>query len=170
MTLGTRITIMKQGYIQQVDHPITVYDHPSNMFVAGFVGSPAMNFINGMIRKEDGKFVFVTDAFKVWLPDNLYDEFEKLQDKDWILGIRPEDVLDKQTAMYLKKDFNFLEAEVEFSEVLGSENFIHMRLGEVRFVSKVDAHIIPKIGEKMSVAMDLRKMHLFDRTTTKKII
>lgn len=170
MTLGSRITIMKDGIIQQIEKPLSVYDHPSNMFVAGFIGSPAMNFLHGYIKKEEGKFVFVTDSIKVWLPDNLYSEFEALPDKEWVLGIRPEDVLDKQSAMYLKKDFNFLKAEVEFSEILGSENYIHLKVGKDRFTSKVDPHITPSGSEKIEVAMDLRKMHLFDKDNTLAVI
>ncbi len=170
MTLGTRITIMKDGHIQQVEKPLEVYDRPANMFVAGFIGSPAMNFLHGYIKKEEGKFVFVTDSIKVWLPDNLYTEFEALPDKEWVLGIRPEDVLDKQSAMYLKKDFNFLKAEVEFSEILGSENYIHLKAGKDRFVSKVDPHITPATSEKIEVAMDLRRMHLFDKENTLAVI
>ncbi len=170
MTLGSRIVIMNEGTIQQIDHPIEVYDNPANMFIASFIGSPAMNFIEGEIKKEEGKFIFKTNAFKVWLPDNLYDEFEELKDKEWVLGIRPENVLDKHTAEYMKADFNHLKATVEFSEVLGSENFIHMKLGDSKFTAKVDPHINPTPGNELEVAMDLRKMHIFDKTTRKVII
>lgn len=171
MTLGDRIVIMNNGLIQQMDTPLSVYDNPANMFVAGFIGSPAMNFFEGVVEKQkDAKFIFKTPAYTLYLPDHLFDEFEKVKNTECLLGIRPEDVLDKKTAQFQKKDFNLHQADVDFNEVLGSENFLHMKAGELRFTAKVDSHINPEPGESIEVAFDLRKMHLFDKRTQKVII
>ena len=170
MTLGNRIVIMSDGLIQEVDDPIAIYDNPCNLFVAGFIGSPPMNFLSGQVRKEDQKFVFDTGAFKVWLPVDLYSSLEPLQDREFILGVRPEDILDKHTAELQKKDYNIQNAKVSFSEVLGSENYLHLSLGTQKFIAKVDSHINPVPGEHVEIAMDLHKMHLFDKETTKAII
>jgi multiple sugar transport system ATP-binding protein len=170
MTLGSRIVIMNNGIIQQVDNPVQVYDNPANVFVAGFIGSPSTNFFDGMVQKEQGKFVFNTSAFKLYLPDHLYDEFEQTKDQECLLGIRPEDILDKKTAEHQKKDFNLHKCEVDFSEILGSENYLHMKMGEFRFIAKVDSHITPVAGDKIEVAFDLRRMHLFDKKTHRVII
>jgi len=170
MTLGDRIVIMNGGLIQQIDKPIEVYDNPANMFVAGFIGSPAMNFFDGLVQKEKDKFVFETQAYKLYLPDHLYDEFEKIKGNNCLLGIRPEDVLDKKTAELQKKNFNLHPATVEFNEVLGSENFLHMKVGEVAFTAKVDSHINPKAGDSIEVAFDLRKMHIFDKKSQRVVI
>lgn len=172
MTLGDRIVIMNSGIIQQVNSPITVYDKPSNMFVASFIGSPSMNFFEGIVEKEKDtqKFTFQTAVNKLYLPDHLYDEFEKIKGVECLLGIRPEDVLDKKTAELQKKDFNLYKAEVDFNEVLGSENFLHMQSGELKFTAKVDSHINPKSGDKIEIAFDLRKMHLFDKKTHQALV
>lgn len=170
MTLGNRIVLMNKGNIEQIGPPLEVYDHPANIYVGSFIGSPAMNFMAGRLTKEDGKFVFKTDSFKLWLPEPLYDEFEKLQDRDWILGIRTENILDKATAEFIHADFNLMKATVEFSEILGSDNYIHMKSGDLRFIAKVDPDISPSPGDQLEVALDLRKLHLFDPITQYAVI
>ncbi|MFA5879529.1 MAG: sn-glycerol-3-phosphate ABC transporter ATP-binding protein UgpC [Candidatus Margulisiibacteriota bacterium] len=171
MTLGTRVVVMNQGYIQQIDAPIEVYDNPANMFVAGFIGSPAMNFFTGIVDlTHDKKYIFQTSGFQLYLPENLSSEFDKIKGNECILGIRPEDILDKKSAEYLNKNFNLHKATVDFSEVLGSENYLHMKLGENNFIAKVDPHINPLPGEFIEVAFDLRKMHIFDKETKNLII
>ena len=173
MTLGDRIVIMHDGKIQQADSPISIYDKPENKFVAGFIGSPPMNFLAGQVKKEkDGKFVFQTANIKVWLPDNnnIYDEFEKCKDKDLILGVRPEEVLDKESARHYGKDYNIMKAQIDFCEILGSENFIHLSMGTDKIIAKVESHITPLPGDTVEIAIDLGKMHLFDPVTQKAII
>ncbi len=170
MTLGNRIVIMKDGLIQAADDPIVIYDRPGNIFVGGFIGSPPMNFLRGQVRKEDRKFVFDAGSFKVWLPVDLYEHLENMQEREFVLGVRPEDILDRRTAELQKKDYNIMNAKVEFSEVLGSENYLHLSLGTQKFIAKVDAHINPLPGDHVEIAMDLHKMHLFDPESTQVII
>ncbi len=171
MTLGSRVVVMHQGYIQQVNSPIEVYDNPANMFVAGFIGSPQMNFFHGLVKEtKDKKYTFFADGFELYLPDNLYSEFKKMKETECILGIRPEDVLDKHTAESLGKSFNLHKATVDFSEVLGSENYLHMKLGNQSFIAKVDSHINPLPNDNLEVAFDLRRMHLFNKDTKELII
>ncbi|MFC1616926.1 ABC transporter ATP-binding protein [Candidatus Margulisiibacteriota bacterium] len=170
MTLGSRIVIMHEGIIQQLDKPVAVYDNPNNMFVAGFIGSPPMNFFPGQVKVKENKYIFETESCELFLPDNLDDEFKKIKGTDVVLGVRPEDILDKKSAQLQKKDFNLHEVCVDFNEVLGNENVLHITMGNNRFVAKVESHINPATNDKIEVAFDLRKMHVFDKDTRKVII
>ena len=171
MTLGDRIIIMHDGKIQQADSPVKIYDNPQNIFVGGFIGSPPMNFFSGQVVKNgEGKFVFQTANFKVWLPDNLYEEFEKVKERDLVLGVRPEYVLDKESARHYGKDFNIMKARIDFCEILGAENYIHLSIGSDKLIAKVESHINPLSGEEIEIAIDLGKMHLFDPSTKESII
>lgn len=171
MTLGNRICIMKDGIIQQVDQPISIYDNPGNVFVGGFIGSPSMNFIDGVINKKDKKYIFEANStqFDVTGAD-LANEFDKILGQDIILGIRPEDVYDKKTADTLSVNFDSTKAVVDFAELLGSETFLHVTVGAEKLVVKVDPHINPAIGDKIDIVSNLKKLHVFDRATQKVII
>ncbi|HAR62135.1 MAG: glycerol-3-phosphate ABC transporter ATP-binding protein [Candidatus Margulisiibacteriota bacterium] len=171
MTLGNRIVIMKDGVIQQVDQPISIYDNPRNIFVGGFIGSPSMNFINGMLVKEKDIFIFDTGAVRFNLNGlGLDDKLQETIGKDVVLGVRPEDIYDENTAKSLNFTGSEHQVEVEFSELLGAETYLHICLGKEQMVVKVDPHICPQIGEKVNVVMNLKKMHLFDKVSSEVII
>jgi multiple sugar transport system ATP-binding protein len=170
MTLGDRIAIMNEGKMQQCENAITVYDQPANRFVAGFVGSPAMNFMDGRISKKGDVYSFEAGDFKLPLPANLNSEFEKVLNKPTTLGVRPSDLYDKTAADWLKQEMPSLNAKVDFSELLGSENFIHVKVGNTTMAVRVDSHILGNIGQTFPVFFNLNKMHLFDTVTSQRIL
>lgn len=171
MTLGNRIVIMKDGVIQQVDSPISIYENPANVFVGGFIGSPAMNFVKGIVKKNKNSMVFETEAFSICLDNlGLEGELNKILGSEVVFGIRPEDVYEKKSAAILGVEGAKVSAVVEFAELLGSETYLHASIGDGSFVVKVDPHINPAIGEKVDVVMNLKKLHLFDSKNKEVII
>lgn len=164
MTMATRIVIMKDGYVQQIGTPIEIFNHPVNRFVAGFIGSPAMNFFDA--RYEDGYVTFVTGQ-KVKLPESLI--VDKEIPNKIIFGIRPEDMYDGygyQASLYPDALF---EAKVILAELLGNEYYVHTNFAYQDVVSKFpSSHHIEK-GETVKFCMDLKHCHIFDPVTEKAI-
>ncbi len=164
MTMATRIVIMKDGYVQQIGTPIEIFNHPVNRFVAGFIGSPAMNFFDA--RYEDGYVTFVTGQ-RVKLPESLI--VDKQIPNKIIFGIRPEDMYDGygyQASLYPDALF---EAKVILAELLGNEYYVHTNFAYQDVVSKFpSSHHIEK-GETVKFCMDLTHCHIFDPVTEKAI-
>ncbi len=164
MTMATRIVIMKDGYVQQIGTPIEIFNHPVNRFVAGFIGSPAMNFFDA--RYEDGYVTFVTGQ-RVKLPESLV--VDKQIPNKIIFGIRPEDMYDGygyQASLYPDALF---EAKVILAELLGNEYYVHTNFAYQDVVSKFpSSHHIEK-GETVKFCMDLNHCHIFDPVTEKAI-
>ena len=171
MTLGDRIAVMNDGIIQQCAPAITVYDAPSNIFVGGFIGSPAMNFINGRISKKSQSYEFESAVFKLQLPKDLVSEYNKILDKDVVLGIRPTDIYDKTALpwLHLEKE-QPVTATVDFSEKLGMENYVYVHIDQQQLTARVDSHIECKENQKIDLYFNLKKMHLFDAATQKVLI
>ena len=170
MTLGDRIAVMHEGLIQQCESPVTVYDMPANKFVAGFIGSPAMNFFEGQVVLKNNQHIFLTEGFELVLPSALKEELSKAVNIKTVLGIRPTDLYDQTAADFLKVDLPAITAKVDFSELLGSENYIHSKIGKQAVVVKADPHIVGKIGSSFKVFFNLKRLHLFDHATQKRII
>lgn len=169
MTLGNKIAVMKDGKILQFDEPLKVYENPVNKFVAGFLGSPPMNFINGRIIKKDGKFYFDGESFRVKIIEEMYKPLEQYEGKEVILGIRPENIYDKLFASGATPD-NTVVATNEVVETMGSENHLYLSVGKHTFVAVVDAHNKPSIGTTMEVVFDMQRVHFFDPTTEETIV
>ena len=173
MTMGTRIVVMKDGFIQQVDAPQNLYDYPVNMFVAGFIGTPQMNFFKGILSKK-GKNLYVTfNNNTIRLPESFT---KKLVDADYIgkeiiLGVRPEDFHDEEVFIANSPN-SVIEAYVDVVERLGSETLLYLTMEgcEDNFIAKVD----PRSGvERHSVnkfAIDVNHIHLFDAETERTIL
>ncbi len=160
MTMATRIVVMNKGYIMQVGEPKEIYDKPANIFVAGFIGTPPMNFING---KVSGKGVFETGPYKIQLPE---DKFEVVRqngfiDKPIILGIRAEDIHDDEIVMKAHPD-GVLNVVVDVAELLGSETNIYTDINGSSVIAKVDARTNIHMGDKIKLGFDLNKLHFFD--------
>ena len=174
MTLGNRIAIMKDGVLQQCDEPMKVYRQPDNKFVAGFIGSPAMNFVEGLVSQAQDKFYFEGQNFKVELPAGLTDELSECcrAGRRVILGIRPENIWDVRRNKETQgmPQMAPLAAAVDFCEILGSETFVHLKAGDDALVAKASPLINLESGDKIAVMFDLRQVHLFDKETTKTII
>lgn len=169
MTLGDRIVVMKDGIIQQIGTPIEIYNKPANKFVAGFIGSPPMNFINGKIIKKEENLYFDEGAFTVKIPEEFYDELYSYLDKDVILGIRPEDVYDR---IYLPtaEAENIIIATVNIVELLGNVKHLHLIAGNSSFVCIVKSSNEAEEGQTIEVVFDTSKIHIFDKETELAII
>ena len=176
MTMGTRIVVMKDGLIQQCDAPQVLYDKPCNMFVAGFIGSPQMNFINSKVVKE-GEDFFVefgskdtkTRAgvkYKIKLPatKNAKDALVPYVDKEVIMGIRPEHVHNE--AEYLEKfPEGIVEANVEVTELMGAETYLYMNCEGQSINARVDPSNTARPGDTIKITLEPTRIHLFDKDT-----
>ena len=171
LTMGTRIVVMKDGYIQQVDTPSSLYERPNNMFVAGFIGSPQMNFINAKVDKRGEEVHLVFGKEDIKLPEGKAKKLEGTEyvGKEVVMGIRPENVHDE--AMYLETlSESIVDAEVEVVEMLGSETLLYLVVDEVDFVARVNPRTKAKPGDRIKVAFETNKIHLFDKETEKTIM
>jgi multiple sugar transport system ATP-binding protein len=168
MTLGDRIAVMKGGKILQFDTPLNVYDKPVNKFVGGFIGSPAMNFIEGNILKKDGALYFNEGSFKVKILEDMYKALNNYVDKKVIFGIRPENIYDKLFASYATPD-NTVAVLCEVVETMGSENYLYLSTGKHTLVAVVDASNKPSVGSMAEVVFDMKKVHFFDPSTEETI-
>jgi multiple sugar transport system ATP-binding protein len=161
MTMASRIAVMKGGRLQQIDTPQRLYDLPVNVFVAGFIGSPAMNFVNGKLVLDDGRMILDAGGFQVPVPDSRRATFQRLVGQPVIMGIRPEDIHDPaftppQIASAL------VEADVDVTELMGNEVFIYLALGAATFVGRVDPRTSFRPGSKVQVALNMEHVHLFE--------
>ncbi|MFW6115771.1 MAG: ABC transporter ATP-binding protein [Chloroflexota bacterium] len=168
MTMGTRIAVLKDGILQQIDTPQTLYDYPSNIFVAGFIGSPSMNFFDGELVERDGGIAVKTDEFILDIQDERKDTFRPHLGKDIVLGVRPEDVHDPDFA---PPDISkqLVEAEVDVTELMGDEVVVYLKKGDAEFLGRFDPRTEAKVGKKMSAAFNMDRMHIFDRATEEAI-
>ena len=168
MTLGTRIVVMKDGIVQQVDTPQNLYEKPYNQFVAGFIGSPEMNFIDAIVHKDgDGADLeFVDTGIKVRIPDaRARVLLEKgYAEKTVSFGIRPEDIHDEEMFISQSPQTTF-EATIRVYELLGAEVFLYFPVGDVQFTARVNPRTTARVGDKVKFALDLSKMHVFDKET-----
>ncbi|EOS49611.1 sn-glycerol-3-phosphate ABC transporter ATP-binding protein UgpC [Lachnospiraceae bacterium MD335] len=170
MTLGTRIVVMKDGIVQQVDTPQNLYDRPQNLFVAGFMGSPQMNFIDAKVEvKGDTAYLNVADL-SIALPPA---KSKKLIDGGYngklvTFGIRPEDIYDSQMMVEAKADSTF-STTIRVYELLGAEVFLYADIAEFPITARVDPRTTARPGDKVKFAMDVEKIHVFDKETEKVI-
>ena len=169
MTMGDRIVVMKDGIIHQVADPISLYDKPVNKFVAGFIGSPPMNFFMGRIIKYDGKFYFDEGTFKVKLVEDAVPKTRPYEDKEVIFGIRPEDIYDKLFVQEASPE-NTVTARVDVVEPMGSEVYLHMATPKNIFIARVGGHDKPEVNHDIDLVFDMSKTHFFDKDTEKAIV
>ena len=169
MTMASRIVVMKDGIIQQVDTPQNLYDLPVNLFVAGFIGTPQMNFINGKLikkRGEDGIFFTFGESNEFKLPEEKAEdeEVQKYIGKEVIAGIRSEAIHDEP--MYLSQFSDWvIVAGVDVTELMGAEIFLYLNSQETNFIARVSPRSKAKVGDTIKVAFDINRMHLFDKDT-----
>ncbi len=176
MTMGTRIVVMKDGLIQQVDTPQNLYTYPGNLFVAGFIGSPQMNFIDSKLLKEGDDFFveFGTEdtktragvKYKIKLPasknkDGVLDAYIG---KEVIMGIRPEDVHNEEDLVAKFPD-GIVEANVEVTELMGAETYLYMNCEEQSINARVEPTNTAKPGDRIKITLEPGKIHLFDKET-----
>ncbi len=167
MTMATRIVVMKGGYIQQIGAPIDIYHNPANLFVASFIGSPAMNLVDGKYSK--GSIIF-NDKTKFELPEKYQKSLKEYEGKDVVFGIRPEDVRGDDPDLATKFPDAGFNVEIKVAELLGHEYILHSDLANANIVSKVQAIKPHFIGDKIKIFFNLDKCHIFDKETTNVII
>jgi len=169
MTMGDRIAVMKDGILQQVADPITIYDRPVNKFVASFIGSPPMNFMEGKIIKKDGRLYFDEGKIKVKIIDDMRKDLFAYADKEIIFGIRSEDIYDKLFVSEAPPE-NIVRVNCEVFEPMGSEVYLHLNTGRHTFIARVGAHDRPPVNQDIDLVFDMSKVHFFDKDTEKTII
>ena len=170
MTMGDRIVVMRDGFIQQVDTPQNLYDYPCNEFVAGFMGSPQMNFINCTIAKDGDGYAMTFGQYSIRIPDSkVVPELADYVGKDVIFGIRPEDVHDEPDFL-AKVSEGIVEADVEVTELMGAEIYLYVVCEGNSITARVEPTSTAKPGDTIKMAFDLNKMHLFDKETEKTIL
>jgi multiple sugar transport system ATP-binding protein len=167
MTMGDRIVVMKDGIIEQVAPPEELYDNPATKFVASFIGTPPMNFIDGKITGENGTLNFDEGTFSLPLPEMFMSELEPYRNKRITFGIRPEDIGSERAA--LEKDAVQIRFTVDVVEPMGSETILYVRTDNNSFISRVDPHKTCKAGDCVELAVNLPKAHFFDADTDKLI-
>ena len=165
MTMADRIVIMKDGVVQQTGAPMELYDHPVNLFVAGFIGSPQMNFFDVTL---DGDGVTFKDGSRMKLTDETVKKLSDHGQKNVILGIRGEDIKFDPQNLDLYKD-NTFSAVIEDTEIMGNENNLYFQFAGSKTVARVSKYEISQIGDKVSFVFMPHKLHFFDSTTEKTI-
>jgi len=161
MTMGERIVVMKDGFIQQIADPLTLYDFPVNRFVAGFIGTPPMNFFDGTVKGTGNVLTFEgPGGMSLALTDKQRAGLAAYRDKPVILGLRPEDI--GSPAAERVANAPHIRALVDVVEPMGAESYIYHKLGPATFVSRVDAHQRLKEGQGVEPAVFMDKAHFFD--------
>ena len=170
MTMATRIVVMKDGLIQQVDTPQKLYDAPCNIFVAGFIGTPQMNFINGVLNKKDDGLYFDFEGVSVKIPDDRANapELADYIGQEVVLGIRPEGINDDAKVVEANVDTKtVLDVDVDVVELMGAEIYLYLNIGETNLIARVSARSTSRGGDKIKVAFDMSRVHIFDKDTEK---
>ncbi len=164
MTMGDRIAVLHDGVLQQVDSPRNLYNLPNNIFVAGFIGSPSMNFFDATLVAEDGTYYVDTGDFRIKVPSDLKSKYEDHVGQEVVFGIRPEDIHAPQFAPPDITPAPF-SAAVEVIELLGHESHLFMSTGKNSVVAIVDNRFVVSVGNQVDLVMNVANMHLFDKQT-----
>lgn len=161
MTMATRIAVMNKGVLQQLDTPQTLYDNPANLFVAGFIGSPAMNFFQAKLTKDGEKLFVDTGEIKVQIPDDKAKMYHSMAGKDVIFGIRPENI---HNPLFVPPGIHAspIEAKVDVVELMGFEILLYLVSGANNFVARVDPRTRFSMGDQVQLVFDMDNFHIFD--------
>ncbi len=170
MTMADKIVVIKDGIIQQIDSPFNLYHYPNNIFVAGFIGSPSMNFLNAVVvEKDGGLWIKLKNDIMLRIPKIYEEELAEYKNKEITFGIRPEDIYDKMFAVAAKSD-NTVNVKVDILEPLGNQTILHARLGDDIIVASIDPKTEAQVGQSMDLVFDMSMMRAFDKETQKAII
>jgi multiple sugar transport system ATP-binding protein len=170
MTMGTRIAVMSAGELQQCDSPDTLYKRPNNIFVAGFIGSPSMNFFDAKLKQDGGKWFVEVPAqgFRLPVPEDRWGAMQATGANDVVLGIRPEHIYDVNFPAANIKPAP-IEANVDVVEQMGNEKIVYLEEKGKTFVARMDPRTAASLGSRMQVLVDLDNLHIFDQKTQKAI-
>ena len=171
MTMATRIVVMKDGLIQQVDTPQTLYDEPCNVFVAGFIGTPQMNFINGKLVKKGDDVYFNFEDKSIKLPPEKANnpDLKDYIGQEVIGGLRPECIHDAPMQLAALPD-SVVDAYVDVTELMGAEIHLYLTIGETNLIARVSSRSTTRAGDNIKVAFDMSRLHIFDKDTERCII
>ncbi len=162
MTLGDRVVVMKDGLVQQLDSPLNIYDYPVNRFVAGFVGTPPMNFLDGRLVSENGSVYFDEGANKILLPDEFRDRIGDYIGREAVLGVRPENIADRSEGSFAGRD-NVLNVKVSVVEPLGDKMDVYMATAShEHLICRADSHSQIQEGQEMPMYLDVSRVHIFE--------
>jgi multiple sugar transport system ATP-binding protein len=164
MTMADRIAVINKGILQQIDTPQTLYDTPNNLFVAGFIGSPAMNFFPAHLRKDGDDLLVDGGSFKVKVPENCKAVYMSHVDKPIIFGMRPENIHNPEFAPP-GVEAQPVDCTVDVTELMGNEIFVHLKTGDNLFVARVDPRSRYHVDDKVQLVFNMNYMHVFDRDT-----
>lgn len=161
MTMANRIAVMSKAKLQQLDSPQMLYDHPANLFVAGFIGSPAMNFFNGKMVEADGALIVDLGSFTVRIPEKDKPIYADMAGKDVVFGIRPEDI---HNPLFAPPGIiaEPVHVKVDVTELMGNEIFLYLVNGEHNFIARVDPRTEASYGTEMDVVFNMENYHIFD--------
>jgi multiple sugar transport system ATP-binding protein len=164
MTMGTRICVLSAGELQQIDTPFNLYHNPRNLFVAGFIGSPSMNFFDATLKQEGGNAVVDTGNFKLNIPAGEAEMFKDHVGKKVVFGIRPEDIhdVDFQPPGIIPA---IVEANVDVVEQMGNEMVVYLEERGANFISRMDPRTRAHVGRRIGVVFNMENVHLFDVDT-----
>ena len=164
MTMASRIAVTNKGKLQQLDTPQALYDRPANIFVAGFIGSPAMNFFPSKIKQSEGKLFVETEGFTVAIPDNRSKPYFDYVDKKVVFGLRPDDI---HAPQFLPPNIHAekVDCKVDVIELMGNEIFLYLINKTNSFIARVDPRTYFKIGDEVQVALNMDNFHIFDPET-----
>ena len=175
MTMGDRIVCMKDGFVQQVDTPQNLYENPVNKFVAGFLGSPQMNFIDAVLREEYGQYVVEFgsnrgNVYQIIVPESKVNgNLASYVNKEIILGVRPESIHDEE--MYLSNaTTGVIDANVEITEMMGAETYLYLVCEGIPLTARVSPRSTARPGDDIKVAIDPNRIHIFDKETERAIV
>ena len=169
MTMGTRIVVMKDGFIQQVDTPQNLYDKPCNEFVAGFIGSPQMNFVDAKVVKGSKGNALKFDKYEIPVPAAKSKALDAYIGRDVVLGIRPEHVHDEPEFLEKMTSDTIIDANVDVTELMGAEIYLYLNINGAPITARVDPTSKAKPGDTIKIAFDLDKIHVFDKETEQTI-
>lgn len=166
MTMGSRIVVMKDGIVQQVATPQEIYANPVNVFVAGFIGSPQMNFVDAKIEDRNGSLYLTFDKCVVKLPENMAKTLREkgYVEKEVIFGVRPENLNISKEYVEANKDYT-IRTTVEVRELMGAESYLYLSTGKYALTTRVEGTPDVQVGASLDVAMDISKIHIFDKDT-----
>lgn len=164
MTMGSKIVVMKDGVIQQIGPPLEVYNYPTNKFVAGFIGSPVMNFFPVIIENRNGKLTIDANEFQIPIPENKINAYSTLRGDEFILGVRPNSISKLMTASEPKEQ-SYLKGVIDIVEPLGSEIHIYVKTGNHSYIAILNTQNNVRVNQEIELVIDFEKIHLFDKKT-----
>ncbi len=168
MTMGTRIAVMRDGVLQQVDTPQTLYDRPGNQFVAGFIGSPSMNFFEMQLIRSGDELYVHNGTLRLRVPLDRHAALNDSIGQALVVGVRPEDIYDADFAAPGIKAAS-IEAQVDVTELMGNEIFLYLISGTQSFIARVDPRSRARVGNTVALAVNLDKLHFFEKDTERAI-